>query len=261
MINEIYKSYDKGLANLRDIYFYLPYIPQEDYSDLEEISVKLEEYRNLVKDKIPVVLISLKNYTECKCSWERSGELSDLHIFGLREYCKENGVDWGDLRIDEYYGRDKEEDVVKIIESWKKLDPQGTMQPINYTGDSRYLKYPILQSLTETEKSYIQAKENYYQHKASFLLSEWILEYYKLIEEEKNKGHIVTVDKRIIGETQKILQGLTLHDEKELSTLENILKEATRILSSNNEPLFEEAITYINNNFKDNYYDYKLKGE
>lgn len=256
MTEEICKSYDKAITNLRDIYFYLPYIPQKDYKQLEDIGGELEKYRDNLTRKIPIVLISLKNYTECKCSWERAGELSDLHRYGLIEYCEDKGVDWRDLRIDEYYGVDSDEDVLKIIESWKKLDPNLEVHPINYTGNSRYLKYPILQSQTVIEDYHTTSKEQYCLHKSTFLLSEWILNFHDLIQKEKTKGKIINVNKESMDKINKILQGLNITTEEELDTLKNILDEATNQLS---DKKFDETLTHLITQFQDNYYDYTLK--
>ena len=67
---EIYKYYDKAINNLHDIYFYIPLIPKEEYGKMEKIGETIENYRNNIKNIIPVTLLSLKLYTEGKISWE-----------------------------------------------------------------------------------------------------------------------------------------------------------------------------------------------
>lgn len=90
-------------------------------SQLEDIKRGLQEDYGQITQELDLTLIALEAYTEGKVSWERAGEISGLHIFGLRNYCDERDVDWCNLRIDEYMGFTGPEAEKTICEEWDKL--------------------------------------------------------------------------------------------------------------------------------------------
>lgn len=209
----------------RDIYFFLEYLPITYYEDISKISKEIIEFRKKCMETINAPLIALKNYTEHRVSWERAGMMCGLHIFGLREYCKNKNVDWGDLRIDEYYGFTGRNAIEKIKKNWEKLDPKHEVHPIQYSGKSLYTKY----SLTETSKNedyYNDATINYINYKSKMLISEYVCEFYKSLnqflennpeyEDEVNfyRGH------RINKDLKKVQEGIIITKKDDLDFLE-----------------------------------------
>lgn len=180
-LKEAYHNMEKIHRIIQDIDYFLPYLSDEDYKDIKNLSSKITSLRkNYVKD-LNSPLIALKNYTEGKCSWERAGEMCDLHIFGLRNYCEQRNVDWSVLRIDEYYGVEGEEGINKIKENWNILDPNKEVYPVKYNGDSLYVQYPFMEHLSNNEQNYNDASKSYIKYKAKMLISEYACEFYKTL--------------------------------------------------------------------------------
>lgn len=247
-VEDSYKYFEEAFDSIRDIFFYLPYIPNEEYEELHKLSEQTKRFRNNLKNEIPSELLALKLYTEGKVSWERAGELCDLGIFGLRNYCEEHNVEVKYLRIDEYYGMDGEECINKIKEEWSKLDPNGLMQPINYTGSTK--KYSSLEEKTTNENINILLQILYYNMQGKYLLSSFIYNIYQLNLLDKNIQYYETL--------LEITKGLQINNIEELHYLKIYLTESLKQIldkPNNISTVMENLISYFN----DEYYYYTIK--
>ena len=113
----------------------LGYCENEELNDLinimKPVIMSIKKADEQITDKSIVALYALKAYTEGKASWARAADISGLGYFGLKKFCDDHDVDWRELRYDKYYGYTNVEDIKK---AWSKLDPNGSLKPINYYG-------------------------------------------------------------------------------------------------------------------------------
>lgn len=270
MSNELQKTYtafEDAWYDLSDIRYYMKYMPEDYYKDILEICIKIKSFRKKCIDTMDTPLIALKNYTEHKCSWERAGMMCDLHIFGLREYCKEKNVDWGGLRIDEYYGVEGEEGITEIKNNWKKLDPEKRFEPIKYGGDSLYTKYSISDN-SLGEDCFNDATKNYINYKSKMLISRYACELYKTLKEflENNpeyENEISFYKKNSMNkDLEQFSKGVEIQNEEDLDYLEHTLRICESLLKNGLENNDLESI--LNSYYKlkdilvDEYYCYKI---
>lgn len=110
-----------AINHLSDIICYLEDLPDEYHHMVLNLCNRIENDRNVFLSEVNAPLIALKRYRDCRCSWERAGEISGLGIFGLIEYCSNKGVDWRKLRIDEYYNFSGPEAEKELEQEWSKL--------------------------------------------------------------------------------------------------------------------------------------------
>lgn len=264
------KSMEKSLRWLHDINYFLRYLPNEYNYDIQEIEKIIKILRQKCIDEVDAPLIALKNYTEGKVSWERAGEICDLHIFGLRNYCEERNVDYGDLRIDEYYGLEGEEGIQKITENWRKLDPDGELQPINYSGDSLFTKYGLTDKSSK-EYDLEDATENYINNKAKMLISEYVYEFYKtinmLIQDnpvlEMESEYFITEPMR--SYLKRLVNGLEITTEEEYNFLKLKVDISKIYLKDSIKSNSLEQVVYsyekIKNVMIDKYYSFGIDME
>lgn len=245
-----------GISALNDIEHYIPYCSPQSVDRFEESIDDILILREKLVREVPAPLIGLKAFTEGNASFERAGEISDLHIFGLRNYCEDRDVDWSALRIDEYYGVT---DVTEIEENWEKLDPDHTMFPINFGGNSNYVKYGLLpQSVQETamEKSF----DNWISKRASLLVAEFGYKFSKVCEKfgdmyEQDMSELQSDSKTYLI---KLSDGLMLRNSGELDYLETVLdkcyNDVYNGLESGNRELLIQCVEYLREKIRDEYY-------
>lgn len=250
---------------ISDINYYLEYIPQEYYDDIENISKEIFSFRNKCIENLNTPLIALKAYTENKCSWERAGEICDLHIFGLRDFCNKKGVDWNNLRIDEYYGLEGEEGINEIKKNWKLLDPNHDFEPIKYNGDSVYTQYPILQDKSKNELNSNELNSKYFKYKSKMLIIEYSKKFYETLESLSNnplsESQVNTYkkDKFLL----KLIDGIEAENIKNIQLLENTLDLCYELLNKSKETknvkYLSKSLEQLKKVIVDEYYYYSVK--
>ena len=248
-----------GINALSDIEHYTPYASPEANDRVEEAIDQILLLREKLLTEVPAPLIGLKAYTEGRASFERAGEISDLHIFGLREYCNDKGVDWGGLRIDEYYGAT---DVSEIEANWEKLDPDHTVYPINFSGNSRYIKWGIV-GKSSRENATEDSFDKMIEKKASLLIAEFGYNFNKVCENFRDMCREelefqVEYSKFIL----KVSDGLSLMDSMELDYLQCVLNKCYSLLYKSLEQgekdYFIQSISYLRSRVRDEYYWFVL---
>lgn len=106
---------------LKDIMEYLEELPDEYRQMVIDLCDNIEHKKKLFCSEVNAPMIALKKYVDGECSWGRAGEISGLGYFGLQEYCKDCGVDWRELRLDEYHGFIGPEAEEKVKKNWETL--------------------------------------------------------------------------------------------------------------------------------------------
>ena len=248
-----------GINALNDIGHYTPYASPEANDRVEEAIDQILLLREKLLTEVPAPLIGLKAYTEGRASFERAGEISDLHIFGLREYCNDKGVDWSGLRIDEYYGAT---DVSEIEANWEKLDPDHKVYPINFSGNSRYIKWGLVPKGV-AEQSVEDSFDKMIEKKASLLVAEFGYNFNKVCE---NFRDMCREELEFQAEYSKFIlklaDGLSLMDSMELDYLQSVLNKCYSLLYKSLEQgekdYFIQSINYLQSRVRDEYYWFVL---
>lgn len=246
-----YESYISINDTFRDIKHYIPYMLQEQVELLEKIEQESVQLKEECLNTVNAPLIGLKAYTEGKASWERAGEISDLHIFGLDKYCQEKGVNRNNLRIDEYYGLQGEEGIKSIKEEWVKLDPNNEFQPIEYGGKSMYVQYPFLTEKTKKEEYKDKIYEQFLNKVARANITGFL---YKFITLQRIHDDVYL--EKTYKFLTKLSNGFKVKNDEEFDYLVSILSTSLEILTNNpkNEDEVRRSFNYIKNRVVDNYY-------
>lgn len=250
---------------ISDINYYMEYIPQEYHDEIKNISNDIFSFRNKCIKNLNTPLIALKAYTENKCSWERAGEICDLHIFGLRDYCNKKGVDWRNLRIDEYYGVEGEEGISEIKRNWKLLDPEHEFEPIKYNGDSVYTKYPILQDKSKNELNFNEINDKYFKYKSKMLIIDYSKGFYETLEFLSNNQvlesqlNIYKTDDFLL----KLIDGIEAGSMEDIQLLKHTLDSCYELLKKSKETknikYLSESLEQLKRIIVDEYYYYSVR--
>lgn len=270
-MNSEYEKLDRTLNILHEIHYFIPYLKEGNKSieSIKFINNEALKLKKLLLKETNAPLIALKAYTEGKCSWEKAGMISNLYIFGLEQYCKDHNTNRADLRIDEYYGITGESGICTIMNAWEQLDPSKTMYPINFSGNSNYTKYSIIDN-SENEKRIGKAEELYYTKKAQSLIAEFHYKYQqswsKLIKNnpnEEEEANWFNASNRDFDFLLKLTKGLIVKNKEQLDYFKFILDLSYLFIKSavkgGNFYLLLSSVDKIRNVVQDNYYDYTVK--
>lgn len=250
MRKTVFYELNECLSDIQDLIIYSKYLGDEDMDRLLILCESIHDSRKDLQVNINPVLIALKEYTEGRASWERAGRVSDLHIFGLRKYCEDKGVDWSNLRVNEYYGP---VDAQVVKDEWEILNPNHEYYPIDFTGGN-----PIFKSDMEFNSRRIH--NTFYTKKGQYLVSDFLWNLHGVFDAFLDKGIEVNVNdfKEDIRLLERFCEILWVYKEEDFEYFTSLIDECNYLLidavDESDVNLIHESIDLLKDNISDGCY-------